>query len=154
LKAAEGSSKRLLIEEDVVRVLARSLQATQLAERLAQKLAQFIQDFAVPAHMQQKIREELHWSSLHPAKKYTRLMEVSHYSPTEFRRMTDLLRELVAQREIDRAAALAGHYFDFLDKPDAKIDAVELGRAPDLIRSIPLAQAAFASKTGERLARV
>src|SRR5262249_53488176 len=38
--------------------------------------------------------------------------------------------------------------------PDAKIDAVELGRAPDLIRSVPLAQAAFAAKTSERLARV
>ena len=154
LKAAEGSSKRLQLEEDVVRVLARSLQATHMAERLAQKLAQFIQDFAVPAHMQEKIREELHWSSLNPAKKYARLMEIKHYSTTEFRRLTDLLKELVAQREVDRAAVLASHYFDFLDDPDATIDAVELGRAPDLIRSVPLAQAAFAAKTAERLARV
>jgi len=154
LKAAEGSSKRLQIEEDVVRVLARSLQATHMAERLAQKLGQFIQDFAVPAHMQEKIREELHWSALNPAKKYTRLMEIKHYSSTEFRRLTDLLKELVAQREVDRAAALAGHYFDFLDEPGITIDPVELGRAPDLIRSVPLAQAAFAGKTSERLARV
>jgi len=56
LKSAEASSQKLLIEEDVVRVLARSLQATHMADRLAQKLAQFIQDFAVPAHMQEKIR--------------------------------------------------------------------------------------------------
>ena len=154
LKAAEGSSKRLQIEEDVVRVLARSLQATHMAERLAQKLGQFIQDFAVPAHMQEKIREELHWSALNPAKKYVRLMEIKHYSSTEFRRLTDLLKELVAQREVDRAAALAGHYFDFLDEPGVAIDPVELGRAPDLIRSVPLAQAAFAGKTAERLARV
>jgi HEAT repeat protein len=154
LKAAEGSSKRLQIEEDVVRVLARSLQATHMAERLAQKLGQFIQDFAVPAHMQEKIREELHWSALNPAKKYVRLMEIKHYSSTEFRRLTDLLKELVTQREVDRAAALAGHYFDFLDEPGVAIDPVELGRAPDLIRSVPLAQAAFAGKTAERLARV
>jgi HEAT repeat protein len=154
LKAAEGSSKRLQIEEDVVRVLARSLQATHMAERLAQKLGQFIQDFAVPAHMQEKIREELHWSALNPAKKYVRLMEIKHYSSTEFRRLTDLLKELVAQREVDRAAALAGHYFDFLDDAGMAIDPVELGRAPDLIRSVPLAQAAFAGKTAERLARV
>ena len=154
LKAAEGSSKRLQIEEDAVRVLARSLQATHMAERLAQKLGQFIQDFAVPAHMQEKIREELHWSALNPAKKYARLMEIKHYSSTEFRRLTDLLKELVAQREVDRAAALAGHYFDFLDEAGIAIDPVELGRAPDLIRSVPLAQAAFAGKTAERLARV
>jgi HEAT repeat protein len=154
LKAAEGSSEKLLIEEDVVRVLARSLQATHMADRLAQKLAQFIQDFVVPAHMQEKIREELHWSALHPAKKYTRLMEIKHYSPAEFRRLTDLLKELIAQREVERATALAGHYFDFLDEPNAQIDAVELGRAPDLIRTVPLAQAGFASKTAERLTRV
>jgi HEAT repeat protein len=154
LKSAEGSSQKLLIEEDVVRVLARSLQATHMADRLAQKLAQFIQDFAVPAHMQERIREELHWSALHPAKKYTRLMEIKHYSAAEFRRLTDLLKELIAQREVERATALAGHYFDFLDEPNAQIDAVEMGRAPDLIRSVPLAQAGFASKTGERLTRV
>jgi HEAT repeats len=154
LRAAEGSSKRLQIEEDVVRVLARSLQATHMAERLAQKLGQFIQDFAVPSHMQEKIREELHWSALPPAKKYARLMEIKHYSATEFRRLTELLKELVAQREVERAAALATHYFDFLDESHATIDAVELGRAPDLIRSVPLAQAAFAGKTAERLARV
>jgi len=154
LQAAEGNSQKLLIEEDVVRVLARSLQATHMADRLAQKLAQFIQDFAVPAHMQEKIREELHWSALHPAKKYTRLMEIKHYSPTEFRRLTDLLKELIAQREVDRATALAGHYFEFLDDANAQIDAVELGRTPDLIRTVPLAHAGFGSKTAERLVRV
>ena len=125
-----------------------------MADRLAQKLAQFIQDFAVPAHMQEKIREELHWSALHPAKKYTRLMELKHYSPTEFRRLTDLLKEIMAQRELERASALASHYFEFLDDPEAQIDAVELGRAPELIRSVPLTQAGFSSKTAERLARV
>jgi HEAT repeat protein len=154
LKSAEGSSQKLVIEEDVVRVLARSLQATHMADRLAQKLAQFIQDFAVPAHMQERIREELHWSALHPAKKYARLMEIKHYSPAEFRRLTDLLKELITQREVERATALAGHYFDFLDEGNAQIDAVELGRAPDLIRSVPLAHAGFASKTADRLTRV
>jgi HEAT repeat protein len=154
LKAAEGSSQKLLVEEDVVRVLARSLQATHMADRLAQKLAQFIQDFAVPQHMQEKIREELHWSALHTTKKYSRLMELKHYSPTEFRRLTDLLKELIAQREVERANALAAHYFDFLDDAGAHIDPVELGRVPDLIRSVPLAHAGFASKTTERLTGV
>src|SRR5438034_3528735 len=55
LKSAGGSSDKLLIEEDVVRVLARSLLATQMADRLAQKLSKFIQDFAVPPHIQEKI---------------------------------------------------------------------------------------------------
>jgi len=114
LQAAEGNSQKLLIEEDVVRVLARSLQATHMADRLAQKLAQFIQDFAVPAHMQEKIREELHWSALHPAKKYTRLMEIKHYSPTEFRRLTDpgQIDDVLANGELSAAHPQRG-VFEF-----------------------------------------
>jgi hypothetical protein len=153
LKAAGGSSNKLLIEEDVVRVLARSLQATQMADRLAQKLSKFIQDFTVPPHIQEKIREELHWTSLNNNKKYARLLEVKHYSSIEFRRLMDLLKELVAHREIDRASELATHYFDFLDEGLAQIDVTELSRVPELIRNIPLAHVGFASKTVERLTR-
>ena len=153
LKAAGGNSNKLLIEEDVVRVLARSLQATQMADRLAQKLTKFIQDFAVPPHIQEKIREELHWTSLNNSKKYVRLLEIKHYSSVEFRRLMDLLKELVAHREIERATELATHYFDFLDEELARIDVTELSRVPELIRNIPLAHVGFASKTVERLGR-
>jgi len=153
LKSASGNSQKILIEEDVVRVLARSLQATQMADRLVQKLAKFIEDFAVPAHVQEKIREELTWNALNGSKRFARLMELKHYSVVEFRRLMELLKELVTHREIDRATALAGHYFDFLDEEGAQIDVMELSRAPELIRSIPLAQIRFASKTAERLGR-
>jgi histone H3/H4 len=153
LKSATGPSQQLLIEEEVVRVLARSLQATDMADRLAQKLAKFIQDFAVPAHVQQTIREELTWSSLNNSKKFARLMEIKHYSAIEFRRLSDLTKEFMTQREIDRASALASHYFDFLDEQGVQIDSTELSRAPEMIRNIPLAQTGFAAKTAERLGR-
>jgi HEAT repeat protein len=152
LQSAEGQPQKILIEEDAVRVLARSLQATQMADRLAQKLAKFIQDFAVPPHLQEKIREELQWSTLSGSKRYARLMEIKHYSSTEFRRVIDLAKELIKAREMDRATALAIHYFDFLED-GAQFDVAELSRAPELIRSIPLAQAGFANKTAERLGR-
>jgi HEAT repeat protein len=153
LTSAGGSSQKVLIEEEVVRVLARSLQATHMADRLAQKLTKFIQEYAVPPHVQEKIREELLWSSLNNSKKYARLMEVKHFSAVEFRRLADLSKELMGQREVDRASALASHYFDFLDEEGAKIDNEELSRAPELIRNIPLAQVGFAAKTAERLGR-
>ena len=152
LQSAEGQSQKLLIEEDAVRVLARSLQATQMADRLAQKLAKFIQDFAVPAHLQEKIREELQWSTLSGAKRYDRLMGIKHYSSTEFRRLIDLAKELIKAREMNLVTALATHYFDFLDEA-GQFDVTELSRAPELIRSIPLAQIGFAAKTIERLGR-
>ena len=152
LRSADGQPQKMLIEEDAVRVLARSLQATQMADRLAQKLAKFIQDFAVPAHLQEKIREELQWSTLSGPKRYDRLMGIKHYSATEFRRVIDLARELIKTREMNLVTALATHYFDFLDEA-GQFDVTELSRAPELIRSIPLAQAGFAAKTTERLGR-
>jgi hypothetical protein len=152
LQSAEGQPQKILIEEDAVRVLARSLQATQMADRLAQKLAKFIQDFAVPPHLQEKIREELQWSTLSGPKRYDRLMGIKHYSSTEFRRVIDLAKELIKAREMNLATALATHYFDFLDEA-GQFDVTELSRAPELIRSIPLAQAGFAAKTTERLGR-
>jgi HEAT repeats len=152
LQSAEGQPQKLMIEEGAIRVLARSLQATQMADRLAQKLAKFIQDFAVPQHLQEKIREELQWSTLTGSRRYTRLMEIKHYSSIEFRRVIDLAKELIKGREMDRATALATHYFDFLED-GAQFDVTELSRAPELIRSIPLAHAGFASKTTERLGK-
>lgn len=152
LQAAEGQPQKLQIEEGAIRVLARSLQATQMADRLAQKLAKFIRNFAVPQHLQEKIREELHWSTLSGSKRYTRLLEIKHYSSTEFRRLIDLAKELIKAREMDRATALVTHYFDFLDD-GAQFDVTELSRAPELIRSLPLAQAEFATRTADRLGR-
>lgn len=152
LMSAQGQAHKLLIEEGAIRVLARSLQATQMADRLAQKLAKFIQDFAVPQHLQEKIREELQWSTLSGSKRYARLLEIRHYSSTEFRRLIDLERELIKAREMDRATTLATHYFDFLED-GGQFDVTELSRAPELIRSIPLAQAGFTAKTTERLGK-
>jgi hypothetical protein len=68
LQSATGESQKLVVEEGVIHVLARSLQATQKADRLAQKLTKFIQDFAVPQHIQDRIREELQWTSFNNAK--------------------------------------------------------------------------------------
>src|SRR5205814_6196103 len=133
LQSATGEAQKLLMEQDVVHVLARSLQATHKADRLAQKLTQFIQDFAVPPHIQDKIREELQWTSFNNAKKYARLMEMKNYSSIEFRRFLEFVKELAAQREMERATALASHYFDFLDDPTGKIESTELSRAPELI---------------------
>ncbi|MBV9623218.1 MAG: HEAT repeat domain-containing protein [Acidobacteria bacterium] len=154
LKAAGQPSQKLVIEEEVVHLLGRSLQATHMADRLAQKLTKFIQDYAVPANIQEKIREELQWTALNSTKKYARLMELKHYSNIDFRRLLEFSKELVNQRDMDRATTLGSHYFEFLDDPKVQIGTTELSRVPELIRSIPLAQVGFAPKTAERLVRV
>jgi HEAT repeat protein len=153
LKSADGHAQKILIEEEVIRVLARSLKATHMADRLAQKLAKFVSDFSVPPHLQEKMREELQWSTLTSNKRYDRLIGIKRYSTLEFRRLLDLAKELTKLREMDRAVNLATHYFEFLDDP-GDIEVTELSRAPELIRSIPLAQGDFATKTSQRLGKI
>src|SRR6266498_2387603 len=153
LQSSDSPSRKVLVEEEVVFLLGRSLQATHMADRLAQKLTKFIQDFAVPPHIQARISEELQWTSFNSNKKYSRLMELQHFSNIEYRRLQEFVKELVTQRDMDRATALVSHYFDFLDNPHAQIETNELGRAPELMRVVPFAQAGFASKTAERLTR-
>jgi HEAT repeats len=153
IQSSGGTPRKILVEEEVVFLLGRSLQATHMADRLAQKLTKFIQDFAIPPHIQEKIREELQWTSFNSNKKYSRLMELARFSNIEFRRLQEFLKELVTQRDLERATALVSHYFDFLDDPQAVIDSHDLSRAPDLLGTVPLAHAEFTSKTAERLSR-
>lgn len=153
LKSSSESPRKLVVEEEVVFLLGRSLQATQMADRLAQKLTKFIQEFAIPPHVQEKIREELLWTSYNSDKKYAQLMELKRFSNIEFRRLQEFLKELVTQRDLQRAGALVAHYFDFLDEPDAKLDDGVLSRAPELLRAVPVSQTEFAAKTAERLGR-
>ena len=153
LAPANGETQKIQLEEEVVYLLARSLQATHMADRLSQKLTKFIQDYAVPPHIQEKIREELHWTSLVSNKKYARLMEIKRFSNIEFRRVLEVIKDLMVQRDMDRATALASHYFEFLDEPGVQLENSELSRAPELIRAVSVAHAGFASKTAERLGR-
>ena len=154
ITSATDDAQKMKVGEDVVYLLARSLQATHMADRMAQKLTKFIQDYAVPPHIQEKIREELQWTALSDAKKYARLLELKRFSNIEFRRLLEVVKELLTQREMDKATALAVHYFDFLDEPEVRIESNELGRAPELIRAISVGHANFAPKTAERLGRM
>ena len=153
IQSSEGTHRKVLVEEEVVFLLGRSLQATHMADRLAQKLTKFIQDFAIPHHIQEKIREELQWTSFNSTKKYSRLMELTRFSNIEFRRLQEFLKELVNQRDLERATALVSHYFDFLEDPEASVESNDLSRAPDLLSTVPLAHAEFTSKIADRLAR-
>jgi len=149
--STHGETQKIQLEEEVVYLLARSLQATHMADRLSQKLTKFIQDYAVPPHIQEKIREELTWTSLVSNKKYARLMEIKRYSNIEFRRVLEVIKEMMVQRDMDRATALASHYFEFLDEAGVQLENSELSRAPELIRAISVAHSGFAAKTAGRL---
>lgn len=153
LRAAEGPN-RLAVEEDVLQVLSRTLQATHTADRLAAKLAKFIQDFAIPPHVQEKIREELQWTTYPLNKKLAVMMERQRYSNLEFRRFMELAKDLLVQRDTNGLASLVNHYFEFLESQDCRIESTDLSRVPEIVQTLSSAIDSFAAKTSERLIRV
>ena len=153
LRSAEGPNQ-LAAEEGVLQVLSRTLQATHTADRLAAKLAKFIKDFAIPPHVQEKIREELQWTTYPLNKKLALMMERPRYSNLEFRRFMELARDLFAQRDTERLASLVTHYFEFLDSTDSRIESTDLSRVPEIVQTFSSAVDTFAAKTSERLTRV
>src|SRR5262249_21777793 len=70
LVSAPQGAEAIIVEEEVIRVLLRSLQATQMADRLARKLAQYVKDLNIPASTTAKIQQEMEWVVV-PAKKTT-----------------------------------------------------------------------------------
>jgi hypothetical protein len=134
----DRTQDKYVVEESVLQLLARSLQATHMADRLAFKLAKFFQEFSTPPHLQQKVQGELRWAVLSHQQKFTRLMEKTRYDYTEFRRLMEFIKDLIQQRELEKVTQLALHYFDFLDEEGVTIEAEELSRSVELIRTVKL----------------
>jgi hypothetical protein len=122
-----------------------------MADRLAFKLAKFFQEFSTPPHLQQKIQDELRWTVLGDKQKYTKLMEKSRYDFTEFRRLLDFIKDLIQQREPEKVTKLALHYFDFIEQSNVNIEAEELSRSIELIRTAKLGREAETDAIIKRL---
>ncbi len=151
LATAPTGPEALVVEEDVVRVLVRSLQATRMANRMASKLASFVKEHVFPPTTYQKIQEELKWVALPMKQKQAELMALKRFSVVEFRRMAEHLRDLLKEKETEQATELAKHYFDSLDGPELYPD--ELSRAPELINLMARVRTDFAVTTAQRLCR-
>lgn len=148
------ATDQLAIEQDVLQVLSRALQATHMADRLAAKLGKFLKELAIPPEVQEKIREELQWATYPLNKKHARMMALPKYSKIEFRRFMELAKDLLVQRDLDRLASLIDHYLDFVDAEDAHLQSTDLSHVPELIQTFSSAADKFGAKTSERLIRV
>ncbi len=151
LATAPTGPEALVVEEDVVRVLVRSLQATRMANRMASKLATFVKEHVFPPTTYQKIQDELKWVALPMKQKHADLMALKRFTVVEFRRLIEHLRDLLKEKESDQATELAKHYFDSLDGPELYPD--ELSRAPELINLMARVRTDFALSTTQRLCR-
>ena len=153
LASAPTGPEAIIVQEEVVRVLLRSLQATQMAGRLALKLADHIKEHALPKHLYDRIQGELKWVALPPAAKQAQLLVQRRFDAVEFRRLMQHVRDQLAQGQIEQTTALAIKYFDLLDGKASDISPEELSRATDLIRAMAGASFEFIRETASRLAK-
>lgn len=132
----------VVVEEQVFRVLMRSLQATQTAARLAQKLAEFAQQYVLPKATYARIQDEIRWLSLTPKQKLREVLSITHFGPAEFRRALDLIKDLVRAGNQEDAAAIGIQYLNvFQDHLSLRID--DVARVPELLRTLAGVQGEF-----------
>lgn len=153
LKSAPSDEHGLVIEEDVVRVIGRSLRATQTAERLLAKLARYVRDYALPPSVLERIRQEMKWAALSPQEQKAALLQLKLFGPTEFRRLMEVIKERLEKAKLEEATELAQHYLRVLELPIASVRPEELSRLPDLMRAMGGVRTGFGQNTAVRLAK-
>lgn len=152
LAATPEGDEAVIVEEQIFRVLMRSLQATHAASRLAQKLAEYARDFALPKHTFERLQQEVRWLTLTPQGKLRELLSVDHFSAWEFRRALELIKELIRAGSIEEAGSLGSQYFSiFEDHLSIRIE--EVGRIPELLRSFCGVQGEFWIMAEDRLSQ-
>ncbi len=122
-----------------------------MAGRLANKLADYVKQYSIPQHTIDRIQEELKWVGLTPKQKTQQLLGQTRFSGSEFRRMGELIKELLKQGHGAEASAIGKHYFETLDE-GREIPTEDLSRIPDFLRSMAGVRTDFWPQAAARLA--
>jgi hypothetical protein len=150
LITAPSGQEAVIVEEEVIRVLLRSLQTTQMADRLAKKLAEFVKQYSIPPTTVKRINDELAWVTLKSQEKTAQLLTLENIDAGAFRRLVEHVKDLIKQADFDSATALGNQYLAFLDQPGSP-SPEEMGRVPELLRTMAGVRTDFWKKTCERL---
>jgi HEAT repeat protein len=150
LAATPEGEEAVIVEEQIFRVLMRSLQATHAASHLAQKLAEYAREYALPKHTFERLQQEVRWLTLTPQGRVRELLGVEHFNASEFRRLLDLIKELIRIGNVEQAGALGAQYFSIFED-HLSIRNEEVGRIPELLRSLSGVQGEFWTMAAYRL---
>jgi len=152
LQNALPGQEAVIVEEEVVAVLLRSMQASQAAERLARKLAQYVQDVNLPKTTVDRIQDELKWVIVPATQKTAQLLKIVHYTTPEFRRMIEHIKALIKQQDAVSATQLASHYFEIFDPAAIQPPLPEeLSRVPEILRTMAPVRTEFWQLCAERM---
>jgi hypothetical protein len=142
LSAVPAGDDAVIVEEQVFRVLMRSLHATHAATRLAKRLSELAKEYALPPQTLARIEAEVRWLTFTPHQKLCELLAITHFSASEFRRCLELIREFIRQGEPEQAMALGLQYFSIFDNP-LSLELHEVARVPELLRALAGTQGEF-----------
>jgi HEAT repeat protein len=150
LSTAPTGPEAFIVEEEVIRVLVRTLQTTQTAERLAIKLAQYVTDLSLPKAAVSRIQEELAWVTVAESRKVETLLQLHHFGRHEFRRLVELVRELIKGGDKETATRVALHYLEVVrSRPGANPE--EISRLPELFSQMANVRGQFWSAAADLL---
>ncbi len=132
LAASPTGNDGRIVEQEVIRVLIRTLQTTQTAARLADKLAHYIEEFKVPTATYARIREELEWAIVPVNDKTTRLLAMGRFHEAQFQRLTLHIHELLKLGKTNQAGSLGEHFFRTITEPESP-EFEDLGRIQEFV---------------------
>jgi hypothetical protein len=144
-----------MVQEQVVRILTRGLQATHVAERLLQKLSRLIEEAHLPPEVFDRIRQEIKWVQMTLEQKHAHLMRLESFDDQDFHRLLNYTQEGMNAGRTSDVTAVVEHYLGFLDSPAHPARAQELSRVPQLLpvvssaATLPLLQKIAARLTTE-----
>lgn len=125
-----------MAEEEVIRVLQRSLDATQNVESMLQKISRLFEKADLPPEFFRRIQQDLRWVELNDDEKYKHLMGIPRYTMPEFKRLLTYTKDAAARSRVEQATELVNHYFAILDLTQSELQPVELARAPELLQAV------------------
>jgi len=125
-----------LTEEQVVRVLQKSTEATQTVEGMLRKLSKLFEKANLPPEFYARIQQELRWAGLSQEEKRKALLELQRYNAAEYKRLVIYVREAMNKGQFDEACDAVMHYFAILDLTEHELQPAELARAPELLQVV------------------
>ena len=125
---------KVVAEDEVVEVLSRALQTTEVAERLLQKLSMLVEAGELPARITDRISQEMRWASYTIAQRHAHLMGLKWFNEQDFRHLVEFIKSAGKEGYLDKATEAAQHFLDCLDTAGAEARSMGLARLQDLIQ--------------------
>jgi hypothetical protein len=146
LEACGQDADKFVVDNEVFRALARSIQATHMADSVLKKLRKLVEDQVLPERVQQHIQDELRWTALSPPVKQARLLELESFDRNDFRRLQEHMQDLLKAQLLDEANQVAAHYLGTLGLETEKPSMEGVSRLPGLIAITPARSGSFSVK--------